>query len=126
MGSHVYGIECTKHTDKWCYHCVIDWYVAEAERNGINIQDGLLFPKMSNLQQFDLLDGETPHSFKHGGVKIDLIKMGRSLEEVMYKSYCKNPSTAKIYAKGLSVMCSIHTIGDQKGSQKESTMIVKY
>ena len=59
-----------------------------------------------DLQQLDLLDGETPHSFKHGGVKHDLIKMGCSLEEVMYKSYCKNPSTAKIYAKGLSVMCS--------------------
>ena len=34
MGSHV--IECTKHTGAWCYHCVIDWQVQEAENSKIN------------------------------------------------------------------------------------------
>ena len=27
MGSHVYRIKCTKYSDTWCYHCIIDWYV---------------------------------------------------------------------------------------------------
>ena len=77
-----------------------------------------------DLQQFDVLDKETPHSFKHGGVKNDLIKWAGP-EKVIYKSYCKNPSTAKMYAKGLHVICSNSFNWDQKESQKESIMTVK-
>ena len=58
-----------------------------------------------------------------------MIKMGRSLEEVMYKSYCKNPSAAKIYATGLSVMCSNSfnwgPEGIPKGVHDDSDILMK-
>ena len=35
---------------------------------------------------------------------MDSLQTGKSLEQTMYLAYMKNVSTAKIYAKGLSVL----------------------
>ena len=37
----------------------------------------------TDLQSFDLYEGETPHSCRHGGIANSL-KQGKSLEETMY------------------------------------------
>jgi len=41
-----------------------------------------------DLQSFDLYEGETPHSFRHGGIANSL-KQGKSLEETMYLTFIK-------------------------------------
>ena len=106
----------TKQT--WCAHCLIDDWVDGAKT-------GLLFPKINtdgsvkmksrwtakdfsgtlrtDLQSFDLYEGETPHSFGHGGIANSL-KQGKSLEETMYLAFMKNVRTAETYSRGLRVL----------------------
>ena len=92
---------------------------------GISFDKGLLFPKLDaygkikpglrwvakdltetlkrDLERYNLYQGETPHSFRHGGT-VDSLKRGRTLEETMYLAYMKNTSTAAVYSKGLKVL----------------------
>ena len=126
MGVHCFGFLCVK--DKkfgWCAHCIIDEYVVFARTFGISFNEGLLFPRLHSdgsvkpgkrwtakvvldslvrdLKRCNLYAGETAQSFRHGGT-VDSLQTGKSLEQTMYLAYMKNVSTAKIYAKGLSVL----------------------
>jgi hypothetical protein len=126
MGVHCFGFLCVK--DKkfgWCAHCIIDEYVAFARTFKISFNEGLLFPRLhsdgsvkpgkrwtakvvlgslvTDLKRCNLYQGETAQSFRHGGT-VDSLQTGKSLERTMYLAYMKNVSTAKIYAKGLSVL----------------------
>jgi site-specific recombinase XerD len=95
-----------------------------AKKANINVQEGLLFPKlkidgsvsdkrwsakaMNPILKRDLLgcglyEGETPHSFRHGGT-CDSLKEGKSLQETMYLAYMKNTSTAQIYSRGIQIL----------------------
>ena len=125
MGSHCFGIICVKNKEPWCAHCLIDEWVQEAKTFGMSFHKGLLFPKISadgsvkmksrwnskdltetlrrDLQSFNLYEGETPHSFRHGGTANSL-KQGKSLEETMYLAYMKNVRTAERYSRGLRVL----------------------
>jgi len=58
---------------------------------------------VTDLKRCNLYQGETAQSFRHGGT-VDSLQTGKSLEQTMYLAYMKNVSTAKIYAKGLSVL----------------------
>ena len=49
-----------------------------------------------------LYEGETPHSFRHGGT-VNSLKQGRSLEKTMYLAYMKNVKTAQSYSRGMRV-----------------------
>ena len=125
MGSHCFGFLCVKGKELWCAHCIIDEWVEEAKTFGISFDKGLLFPKLDaygkikpglrwvakdltetlkrDLERYNLYQGETPHSFRHGGT-VDSLKRGRTLEETMYLAYMKNMSTAAVYSKGLKVL----------------------
>ena len=122
MGSHCFGFLCVKNTEKWCAHCIIDEWVLEAKTFGLSFNEGLLFPKLDaqgkiklglrwvskdltetlkrDLERYNLYQGETPHSFRHGGT-VDSLKRGRSLEQTMYLAYMKNQKTAEMYSRGL-------------------------
>ena len=125
MGSHCFGFLCVKDTEKWCAHCIIDDWVLEAKSFGITFVEGLLFPKLDaqgkvklglrwiakdltetlkrDLERYGLYQGETPHSFRHGGT-VDSLKRGRSLEQTMYLAYMKNQKTAEMYSRGLKAL----------------------
>ena len=125
MGSHCFGFPCVKDKEPWCAHCIIDEWVEEAKSFGLSFQEGLLFPKLDpygkvkyglrwvakdltetlkrDLERYNLYQGETPHSFRHGGT-VDSLKRGRSLEDTMYLAYMKNKNTAAIYSRGLKVL----------------------
>ena len=125
MGSHCFGFLCVKGVEKWCAHCIIDEWVLEAKTFGISFDEGLLFPKLDacgkikqglrwvskdltetlkrDLERYNLYEGETPHSFRHGGT-VDSLKRGRSLEQTMYLAYMKNQSTAEKYSRGLRAL----------------------
>ena len=90
----------------------------EAKTFGLSFNEGLLFPKLDaqgkiklglrwvskdltetlkrDLERYNLYQGETPHSFRHGGT-VDSLKRGRSLEQTMYLAYMKNQKTAEMY-----------------------------
>jgi len=100
LGSHCFGFLCMYGREPWCAHCVIDDWVTEAQSFGIAFDKGLLFPKLSpkgtinhesrwvskdltetlkrDLERYHLYEGETPHSFRHGGT-VDSLKKGKSL-----------------------------------------------
>jgi len=125
MGSHCFGFLCVKNTEKWCAHCIIDEWVLEAKTFGLSFNEGLLFPKLDaqgkiklglrwvskdltetlkrDLERYNLYQGETPHSFRHGGT-VDSLKRGRSLEQTMYLAYMKNQKTAEMYSRGLKAL----------------------
>ena len=125
MGTHCFGFLCVKDREPWCAHCIIDEWVEEAKSFGLSFQEGLLFPKLDpygkvkyglrwvakdltetlkrDLERYNLYQGETPHSFRHGGT-VDSLKRGRSLEDTMYLAYMKNKNTAAIYSRGLKVL----------------------
>ena len=125
MGTHCFGFLCVKDKEPWCAHCIIDEWVEEAKSFGLSFQEGLLFPKLDpygkvkyglrwvakdltetlkrDLERYNLYQGETPHSFRHGGT-VDSLKRGRSLEDTMYLAYMKNKNTAAIYSRGLKVL----------------------
>ena len=125
MGSHCFGFLCVRLTEKWCAHCIIDDWVLEAQSFGISFEEGLLFPKLDpygklklglrwvakdltetlkrDLERYHLYEGETPHSFRHGGT-VDSLKKGRSLEQTMYLAYMKNKKTAEMYSRGLKAL----------------------
>ena len=42
-----------------------------------------------DLENYHLYEGETSHSFRHGGT-VDSLKKGRSLERTMYLAYMKD------------------------------------
>ena len=56
-----------------------------------------------DLERYNLYQGETPHSFRHGGT-VDSLKRGRSLEQTMYLAYMKNQKTAEMYLRGLKAL----------------------
>ena len=56
-----------------------------------------------DLQSFDLYEGETPHSFRHGDTANSL-KQGKSLEDTMYLAFMKNVRTAERYSRGLRML----------------------
>ena len=125
MGSHCFGFLCVKASEKWCAHCIIDEWVLEAQSFGITLEEGLLFPKLdahgklklglrwvakdltetlkNDLERYNLYEGETPHSFRHGGT-VDSLKKGRSLEQTMYLAYMKDNKTAEMYSRGLKAL----------------------
>ena len=125
MGSHCFGFLCVKNTEKWCAHCIIDEWVLEAKTFGLSFNEGLLFPKLDaqgkiklglrwvskdltetlkrDLERYNLYQGETPHSFRHGGT-VDSLKRGRSLEQTMYLAFMKNQKTAEMYSRGLKAL----------------------
>ena len=123
MDSHCFGFFCMVGIEKWCAHCIIDQWVNLAKSMlNITFTGGLLFPRLDydgtvklgkqwkandlsdslerDLKRYHLYEGETPHSFRHGGV-VDSLRKGNSLELTMYTAYMKNKSTAWNYAKGL-------------------------
>ena len=57
----------------------------------------------SRATTLNLYEGETPHSFRHGGTANSL-KQGKSLEETMYLAFMKNVRTAETYSRGLRVL----------------------
>ena len=57
----------------------------------------------TDLARHNLYEGETPHSFRHGGT-VDSLKKGRSLEQTMYLAYMKNTRTAEMYSRGLRAL----------------------
>ena len=91
---------------------------------GMDFSKRLLFPKINNdgtanmktrwkskdltatlkrdLKSFQMYEGETPHSFRHGGT-VKSLKQGRSLEKTMYLAYMKNVKTVQSYSRGLKV-----------------------
>ena len=74
-----------------------------------------------DLQQFHLLVGETPHSFKYGGVTNDLIKMDRSLKEVMYKSYLQKSLNSKKLRKRIECyVFKLIQLGSRRHSKRSS------
>jgi len=124
MDSHCFGFLCVKEVEPWCAHCIIDEWVALArEMIHLTFQDGLLFPRLNydgtvkhgkrwrakdisdslerDLKRYHLYEGETPHSFRHGGT-VDSLKKGKNLEKTMCLAYMKSTSTAKIYSKGIT------------------------
>ena len=125
MGSHCFGIICVSKKEPWCAHCIIDEWVKEAKSFGMRFDKGLLFPKINpdgtahmrsrwkakdltetlkrDLESFKLYEGETPHSFRHGGTA-NALKKGLSLEETMYLAYMRNIQTAQRYSRGLRVL----------------------
>jgi hypothetical protein len=124
FGSHSFGLKCVKNVKPWCAHCLIDIWASAAKKANIKVQEGLLFPKikvdgtvssgrwsakaMNPILKRDLLscglyEGETPHSFRHGGT-CDSLREGKSLQETMYLAYMKNTSTAQIYSKGIQIL----------------------
>ena len=125
MGSHCFGFLCVRTAEAWCAHCIIDEWVLEAQSFGITLGEGLLFPKLDpqgglklglrwvakdltetlkrDLERHNLYEGETPHSFRHGGT-VDSLKKGRSLEQTMYLAYMKNTRTAEMYSRGLRAL----------------------
>ena len=125
MGSHCFGIVCVRNKDIWCAHCILDEWAREAKTFGMSFDRGLLFPKINpdgsanmntrwkskditetfkrDLESFNLYEGETPHSFRHGGTA-NALRSGLSLEETMYLAYMKNVTTAKKYSRGLRVL----------------------
>jgi len=127
MNTHCFGFKCVKNAEVWCAHCIIDEWVSLAKSFGFTFDRGLLFPRLNtdgtinhekrwtskdltdslkrDLQRYHLFQGETPHSFRHGGT-VDSLKKGKSLERTMYLAYMKNKSTAAIYSKGLRVLCT--------------------
>ena len=46
----------------------------------------------------NLFEGETPHSFRHGG-DCNSLKEEKSFQETMYTAYWKTTSTANIYIR---------------------------
>ena len=123
MGVHCFGLLCVKGTEKWCAHCIIDEWVLYAKTWGISFESGLLFPRLKSqgrvdnrkqrwksknildslvrdLKRYDLYQGETPQSFRHGGT-VNSLETGHDLERTMYLAYMKNRTTAQNYAKGL-------------------------
>ena len=56
-----------------------------------------------DLERYNLYEGETPHSFRHGGT-VDSLKRGKSLEQTMYLAYMKNQKTAEMYSRGLKAL----------------------
>ena len=56
-----------------------------------------------DLENYCLYEGETPHSFRHGGT-VDSLKNGKGLEKTMYLAYMKGKSTAAIYSRWLEVL----------------------
>ena len=125
IDSHCFGFLCVKAKEPWCPHCVIDDWVNEAKTYGMDFSKGLLFPKINNdgtanmktrwkskdltetlkrdLESFHLYEGETPHSFRHGGT-VNSLKQGKSLEKTMYLAYMKNVKTAQSYSRGMRVL----------------------
>jgi len=125
MGSHCFGFLCVKTSENWCAHCIIDDWVLEAKSFGLTFDKGLLFPKLDaqgtvkfglrwvskdltetlkrDLERYNLYQGETPHSFRHGGT-VDSLKRGKSLEQTMYLAYMKNQKTAEMYSRGLKAL----------------------
>ena len=125
MGSHCFGILCVKNKEPWCAHCLIDDCMDKAKTFVMSFHKGLLFPKINtdgsvkmksrwtakhlsetlkrDLQSFDLYEGETPHSLRHGGIANSL-KQGKSLEETLYLAFMKNVRTAETYSSGLRVL----------------------
>jgi len=111
--------------EPWCAHCAIDDWVTEAQSFNISFDKGLLFPKLTpkasinhesrwvskdltetlrrDLERYHLYEGETPHSFRHGGT-VDSLKKGKSLADTMYTAYMKDKRTAAKYSKGLRVL----------------------
>ena len=102
MDSHCFGFLCVKEVEPWCAHCIIDEWVALAKiMLQLSFQDGLLFPRLNydgtvkhgkrwrakdisdslerDLRRYHLYEGETPHSFRHGGT-VDSLKKGKNLE----------------------------------------------
>ena len=57
----------------------------------------------NDLERYNLYEGETPHSFRHGGT-VDSLKKGRSLEQTMYLAYMKDTRTAERYSRGLKAL----------------------
>ena len=49
-----------------------------------------------------MYEGETPHSFRHGGT-VNSLKQGKSLEKTMYLAYMKNVKTHS-QSRGLRVL----------------------
>ena len=124
MDSHCFGFLCVKEVEPWCAHCIIDEWVALAKiMLQLSFQDGLLFPRLNydgtvkhgkrwrakdisdslerDLRRYHLYEGETPHSFRHGGT-VDSLKKGKNLEKTMCLAYMKSTSTAKIYSRGIT------------------------
>jgi hypothetical protein len=124
FGSHSFGLKCVKNSKSWCAHCLIDVWACAAKKANIDVNQGLLFPKLrtdgsistkrwnakamnpilkKDLLSYGLYEGETPHSFRHGGT-CDSLKEGKSLKETMYLAYMKNTATAQIYSKGIQIL----------------------
>jgi len=125
MSSHCFGFICSKETESWCAHCIIDEYALLAKNYGITFEKGKLFPRINydgtiilnkrwkahdlssslerDLKRYNLYANETPHSFRHGGT-IHSLKKGDGLKLTMYKAYMKSEQTAKIYSRGLQVL----------------------
>lgn len=122
LGKHTFGLVCVILSEPWCPHCLIDEWVIEAKGVGISFETGLLFPKLTkqgtvnlvkrwtskelretlkrDLSEFGLYNGETPHSFRHGGT-VQSLKKGKSLEKTMCQAYMKSSQTVSVYTKGL-------------------------
>jgi len=63
-----------------------------------------------DLKRYNLYEGETAQSFRHGGA-VDNFQTGKNLERTMYLACMKNVRTADIYLKGLSFMFPKHDWG---------------
>ena len=142
MNSHCFGFRCVKKNEPWCAHCIIDDWVFLAKIHGLKFDRGLLFPRLNSngtinlekrwtskaltdslkrdLQRYHLYQGETPHSFRHGGT-VDSLRKGKSLEKTMYLAYMKNKSTAAIYSKGLRVLCTAGFNWEEAGIDVQHT-----
>ena len=125
MSSQCFGFLCVKTVESWCDHCIIDDWVLEAKSFGLTFDKGLLFPKLDahgtvkpglrwvskdltetlkrDLERYNLYQGETPHSFRHGGT-VDSLKRGKSLEQTMYLAYMKTQKPAELYSRGLKAL----------------------
>ena len=96
MGSHCFGFLCVRLTEKWCAHCKL--------KLGLRwVAKDLTETLKRDLERYHLYEGETPHSFRHGGT-VDSLKKGRSLEQTMYLAYMKNKKTAEMYSRGLKAL----------------------
>jgi len=74
-----------------------------------------------DLQNYHLYEGETPHSFRHGGT-VDSLKKGKSLEKTMYLAYMKNKNTAAIYSRGLKILLPRGFDWKEAGVQKDQPL----
>ena len=133
MGVHCFGFLCVKGSEGWCAHCIIDeWVLFARSFFRISFHEGLLFPRLTNkgkvkdgkrwkakdildslardLKRYNLYEGETAQSFRHGGA-VDNFQTGKNLERTMYLACMKNVRTADIYLKGLSFMFPKHDWG---------------